>query len=281
MIRAVLLLGVLLSSTEFTFSWGLLAHRIVTEAAAERMPSDLAPYFRKISPRLQDFSLEPDTVLRAREKGDGEAPRHFINLDAYEPFPFTGIPREYERAQERYGEAAVRKNGILPWRIAGVLKDLTAAMRSRDPREIARQAGYLSHYVGDSYQPLHLTVHHDGQDSCNLGIHHAFESTMIERQAARFRDAVRRGRGTAGAIESPVLFLFNEMREQYALVARILEADTAALHGLKGEGKDYWEELDRRAGPIAERQMSAAATSVASFWYTAWLDAGKPPLPLP
>ena len=35
MIRSVLLLCVLLSSTEFTFSWGLLAHRIVTVTDAE------------------------------------------------------------------------------------------------------------------------------------------------------------------------------------------------------------------------------------------------------
>jgi hypothetical protein len=281
MFRPVLLICVLLATTGSSFPWGLLAHRIVTEAAAERLPPDVAPFFRKISPRLQELSLEPDTVLRARAKGDEEARRHFINLDAYEPFPFTGIPREYERAQERYGEAKVGRNGTLPWRIAGVLKDLTAAMRGGDAPETARQAGYLSHYVADAYQPLHLTVNHDGRETCNAGVHHAFESAMIERRQERYRDALRRSRGAAEAIEKPLLYLFNGMRERYALVARILEADTAALNGLKSERKDYWEELDRRAGPIAEREMSEAATAVASFWYTAWLDAGRPPLPLP
>src|SRR6266850_7159630 len=235
--RCAILLAVFLSSTGASHAWGLLAHRIVTESAGERMPPDVAPFFKRASARLQELSLEPDTVLRARDRAGDEARRHFIDLDAYEPFPFTGIPREYDEAQDRYGDARVRRNGILPWRIASVLKDLTAAMRGKDAQEIARQAGYLSHYVADSYQPLHLTVNHDGQGSCNLGIHHAFETAMIERQAERFRDDVRRSGGAAGAIEHPLIFVFNGMRERYGLVARILEADTAALHQMKNGGK--------------------------------------------
>lgn len=281
MSRSAAVLFVILLSTGAAFPWGLLAHRIVTEAACGRMPPDVAPYYLGISGRVQELSLEPDTVLRARDTAGEEARRHFINLDAYEPWPFAGIPREYDDAKSRFGESRVKKNGLLPWRIGNVLRDLVASMRRKDPQGIALQSGYLSHYVADSYQPLHLTLNHDGQGSCNLGIHHAFEAEMIERQAQRYRGAVMRARGSVAAIQHPVNAVFNRMRDDYPLAARIMEADTSALHGLKNEGKDYWEELDRLAGPIAERQMSAAATAVASLWYTAWLDAGRPRLAAP
>ncbi len=262
------------------FGWGLAAHRIVTEAAVEKVPADAAAYFRKMSARLSDASLEPDTVLRAQDPNT-EGRRHYINLDALAAYPFETIPREYEDAQSLYGEHKLKKEGLLPWRIAGVLKDLTAAMRRKDAHSVATQAGYLAHYVADSRQPLHLTMNHDGEATCNQGVHQAFESEMIERSAARYRDAVRRSRATVAAVERPLRALFAQMRDDFPLAERILEADTAAMLALKRDGKDYWEELERRAGPVAERQLAASAASVASFWYTAWLEAGKPVPPSP
>jgi hypothetical protein len=262
-------------------AWGLVAHRIVTEAAAEKVPPDAAPFFRRSASRLSDLSLEPDTVLRARDP-DREDRRHFINLDALEPaYPAEDVPHGYEEAAGRYGEARLRREGILPWRIASVLDDLRAAMRRRDAAEVLRQAGYLSHYVADAHQPLHLTRNHDGQLTCNAEIHHAFESEMIERGAAAYRAALRASRAPAAAVDRPLATVFRWMRESYADVARILEADTAALRALKGEGKDYYAELQRLAGPVAERRLAAAAAAVASLWYTAWVDAGRPELPPP
>lgn len=266
-------------STPDASAWGHVGHRIVSEAAAERMPPDVAPFFRAASARLSDASLEPDTVLKARDPEEGR--RHYINLDALAPYPFDAIPVEYEEAQSRFGPEVMKRSGTLPWRVAGVLKDLTAAMRRKNAPEIVRQAGWLSHYAGDAFQPLHLTKNHDGQESCNQDIHEAFESEMIERGGASLREAVRRGRGSVAAVERPVAQAFRWMRDGYPLVEKILDADRAAMKGLKTEGRDYYESLLRLAGPVAERQLSAAANAVASLWYTAWLDAGRPALPAP
>jgi len=252
---------------------------VITESAAQRVSGPAADFFRRAGRRLSDASVEPDTILRGHDRS-GEEPRsHFINLDAYEPFPFAGIPRQIEDAEARYGRDAVARNGTLPWRIAGVLKDLAGAMRRGDGARIVTNAGYLSHYVGDAYQPLHLTVHHDGEGACGEGIHRAFEAVMIERSLPRYRDAVLRGRAAVEAIDHPVAFLLDRMRESYPLAERILEADRDATRGMRKDGRDYWEELDRRAGPIAERQMTSAAATVAALWHAAWVDAGRPDLP--
>lgn len=269
-----------LSGASPAFGWGLVAHRIVTESACERMPPDVASFFVKQSGRLQEASVEPDTVLRASDP-DREEKRHFINIDALETFPFEGVPHGYAEAAEKYGETRIRRQGTLPWRIAAVLDDLRAAMRRKAGREVATQAGYLSHYVGDLFQPLHLTKNYDGQLTCNAGIHHAFESEMIERSASRYRETVRKSRGAVTSVDRPGAAVFRWIQESYPLGARILEADVGALKALKGEGRDYYEELDRLAGPMAERQLSAAAAAVASLWYTAWVDAGKPALQAP
>ena len=259
--------------------WGFSAHRIVTETAVERMPPDVASFFKGSARRLSDLSLEPDTILKARDEEEGR--RHYINLDALAPHPFDAIPREYGEAQAAFGEERVRRGGTLPWRIGNVVKDLTAAMRRKNAPEILKQAGYLSHYASEAFEPFHLTKNHDGQETCNLGIHDAFESEMIERFPAAFRENVRRGRAAVTGVERPVHQVFAWMREAYPLVQRVLDADSSALKALKTEGRDYFEELNRLAGPIAERQLSMAANATASLWYTAWVDAGKPALPAP
>ncbi|MBI3450533.1 MAG: hypothetical protein HY049_16680 [Acidobacteria bacterium] len=276
--RTGALLLCLILATCPAFPWGLAAHRVITESAAERVPGPPADFFRRASRGLQDASLAPDTSLRAHDRTGEEARSHFIDLDAYEPFPFAGIPRRLEDAEARYGRDAVARNGTLPWRIAGVLGDLTAAMRRGDAPRVVRDAGYLSHYVGDAYQPLHLTIHHDGDGACGEGIHRAFEAGMIERALPRYRDAVRRGAATVEPVEHPLAFVLDRMREGYPLAARILEADLDAVRDMRKDGRDYWEGLDRRAGLIAERQMTSAAGTIASLWYTAWIDAGRPDL---
>jgi hypothetical protein len=270
---------VLLSSgSRPAFGWGLVAHRVVTESAAEHMPSGLASFFGRESARLQEMSVEPDTVLKREEPGREEK-RHFINIDALDTFPFEGVPVPYAEAASLFGETKLRKQGTLPWRIASVLDDLRGAMRRKDAAGIVRQAGYLSHYVADLFQPLHLTKNFDGQLTCNAGIHHAFESEMIERSSSRYRTAVMESRVVAATVERPGETVFRWIRETYPLVERILEADHEAMKALKDDGKDYYQELDKLAGPIVERQLSAAAAAVASLWYTAWVQAGKPAMP--
>jgi len=262
------------------FGWGLTAHRIVTEAAADRVPPDAGPFFVRIKVRLQELSVEPDTVLKARDPED-EGRKHFINLDALAPFPFDGIPRPFEEAQAAFGEETIRRNGMLPWRIQTVFKDLTASMKKRDVTAIARNAGWLSHYLADAFQPLHLTKNYDGQETCGNGIHAAFEREMIERNIARYRDAIRRSRPAVAAVDHPLQTIFKRMRDTYPSIEKLLEADRAATKSLKNDGEDYWAALERGAGPIADRQLAASADAVASFWYTAWLEAGRPPLPVP
>jgi hypothetical protein len=257
-------------------AWGLEAHRIITGEAAERLPPDVAAFFASVAEEMTELSLEPDTVLKSRDRK--EQLSHFINLDSLDEPPFDSIPRDLEKARARFGEKRLRKNGTLPWRVHKVFRDLRSAMKRGDRERTLREAGYLAHYLGDLFQPLHLTKNYDGEETCNAGIHKAFEAEMVERRPEAYRKAVSRGEGAVEVIDPIPRRIFQWMRETYPLVDRILEADTSALSSLKREGRDYYDSMDRLAGPIAERQMSAAANAVASLWYTAWIRAGKPDL---
>ncbi len=264
-------------STGAAHAWGLTGHRIVTEEAAARMPAECGAFFEAAAKALSGASLEPDSVLR--EKDPGEARRHFINLDLLGDPGTVDLPRSLEEATRRFGETKLGETGTLPWRIVELLDDLERAMRGGRAAEITRTAGHLAHYAADLFQPLHLTSNHDGGKTCNHGIHDAFESEMIERRAAAYRKAVARGRTPGEALGDPAGRILEWARANARLVEEILAADTSALLALKRDRKDYFDSMDGMAGPIAERQMSGAAGAVASLWYTAWVRAGRPPLP--
>jgi hypothetical protein len=260
-------------------AWGLEGHRIVTVEAARRLPPDLAEFFAGESAALVELSLVPDT--RLRQDDPAERPRHYINVEEYDEPPFEQIPREREKAEARYGKQAMDRSGTLPWRILDVFRDLRSAMRNGKSDAIVQSAGYLAHYVADLFQPLHTTSNFDGRATCNHGIHEAFESEMISRRAGEYRRAVERGASSVTELRHPAESLFDWMRESRRLVNELLAADTAAIKALKSARRDYYDSMDLKAGPIAERQMSAAANALASLWYTAWIDAGRPELPRP
>lgn len=258
-------------------AWGLAGHRIITAEAAARMPPEAGTLFETGAARLQEASLEPDAVWKGRD-GAEERVRHYINLDALAEPPFSGFPRTRREAESRFGAETVRRNGVLPWRVTEMLAELEKAMRGGSRDRVLSAAGWLAHYAADLFEPLHLTSNFDGQKTCNQGIHKAFETELIESRREAYARAVARGKRAVEIIADPEGSILEWMRTSYGLVDKVLAADSASVRAMKEGHADYWESLDRRAGPIAQRQMSAAANAVASLWYTAWDAAGRPEL---
>ena len=60
-----------------------------------------------------------------------EPPRHFMDLDVYGPPPFSALPRDYDRAVERWGREFVDKNGQLAWRTAEIYGQLQRAFEGQ------------------------------------------------------------------------------------------------------------------------------------------------------
>ena len=80
---------------------------------------------------------------------DREPPRHFVDMDAYGPYPFTGMPHEYDEAVKRYGVDFVIKNGTLPWRGEEMFTKLVEAFTQKTPyarENIQFFSSVLAHY---------------------------------------------------------------------------------------------------------------------------------------
>lgn len=260
-------------------AWGFGGHKFITERAIDLLAPEIRPFFQKFKTTVVEHSIDPDTY---RTMGwMEEPPRHFLDMDAYGPFPFTNLPHDYAEAVAKRGNDFVIKNGIVPWRAQEVYVQLRDAFRDLPTSGYARDniklfSAVLSHYTGDSFQPLHAAVNYDGRDTGQLGIHARFESEMFDRYQEKLKIAPAPLVSVPDARE----FFFRNLTDSFAAVAAVLAADREAIAGRNFYDDQYFAKLFEKSGPVMAQRLSGAITAVASLITQAWIDAGKPPLPV-
>jgi len=257
---------------ERALAWGDRTHPAIVRLAIETLPADVKARFRGQSYQLERFSNEPDTVLR-RRLGREEAMRHFIDLDGYMAAPFARFPRYYADAVKLIGRRRVEQYGLLPWVILRKQKELSREFRRKSGGDWVRLAGHLAHYVGDAYQPLHLTVDYDGRMSGASGVHKRFENEVVDARIDVYERAVRRGLAPARELRDARARLFEALFRSYVAKDEIFVADHAARTE-PGQGwAGYSRIMDHHLAGMVQRQLGDAATMLGSIWLTAWREA--------
>jgi hypothetical protein len=268
---------VLLGSPVPVEAWGREAHVLISRAACTTLPEPLRQFFMKHQAFIAEHSMDPDAVL-TEQQGDAERVGHWFRLDALDRFPFRDIPRKYDEAVAKYGRTRLEEAGLLPWRIAGLYRQLVEAMRAADWKQVPLVAAHLGHYAADGHQPLRTTVNHDGQETDNDGIHRRFENEMIRRHLTEYQDLAAFTHPAKRAVD-PSAFIFEFLIDSHVWVDNLLRADTLARQGVSDFGDAYYAALHLFAGRLAKLSMAQAATDTGSLWYSAWIDAGRPKVP--
>jgi len=257
--------------------WGFTAHQYITARAIALLPAAIRPFFLKYETTVVEHSIDPDTY---RTMGwIEEPPRHFVDMDAYGPFPFAELPHDYDAAVAKYGKEFVEKNGLLPWRLQQVHDWLTEAFKQQTPYardNIKLFAAVLSHYLADAYQPLHATTNYDGQLTGQQGVHARFETELFER----FRSRLDIRPGPLVPVSNAREFAFATLGASHQLVDPVLAADRDAVDGRDEYDDVYFDRFFAKSRPLLEKRLGEAVTGVASLIAAAWEAAGRPALPL-
>lgn len=269
---ALLGLGVGLGAGTSAYAWGPTAHRLVNRWAIETLPAEMRGFFEANRQFLIDHANGPDTSMA---KDAFERKRHYIYLDKYGIFPFLNLPHSFKAATDQYGKSRINRDGLLPWQIGEYSLRLTNAFRAQNWDEVKLNAAVLGHYVADATDPLHTTQNYDGQMTGQAGLADRFEIRLIDRFSNFFilgpQDAIK--------IDDPTEFAFQITLEAHTWVDHILLEDRRSLEGLTSYNEDYFSRFYSRVGSTAMQQINEAAHDAGSYWYTAWLNAGRPALP--
>jgi len=165
-------------------------------------------------------------------------------------------------------------------------------MKAGNKGDILQLASDIGHYVADAHVPLHATENYDGQLSGQVGVHARFESRLPEMFGKEYEFS----HDSAKVVDNPTERAFEIILTSYALADTVLKADAMAKEDLKGQeiytverknGKKvyqyseaYYRKFNEHLHGLVERRMQDAISAVADFWFTAWVKAGRPTLPM-
>lgn len=285
--RTIILLTLCLACTK-CFCWGFFAHKKINYYAVFLLPPEMMVLYKPNIDFLEEHAVDPD---KRRYAVPEEGPRHYIDIDHYGAYPYPELPRKWKDAVEKFSEDSLMAYGIGPWHLQSMLYKLTDAFKEKSFSKIMRYSAEIGHYIADNHVPLHANSNHNGQYSNQKGIHGLWESRVPELLAeTRFDFFI----GKAEYIKDPAEYIWRRILESSLASDSVLRfekeltADFPADQKYSFENRNgivvkqystaFTEAFDKKLNGMVERRMRLSIFSVASFWYTAWINAGQPDL---
>ncbi|HVF80992.1 MAG TPA: zinc dependent phospholipase C family protein, partial [Flavisolibacter sp.] len=220
-----------------------------------------------------------------------EATKHFIDLEAYGEKAESTMPLKWEDAVAKYTKDTLLKYGHVPYWIITMKDRMAKAFDRGDRDSILFYAADLAHYIEDAHVPLHTTLNYDGQLTGQKGIHALWESVVPELNLTQYD---LEGKKKAKYLKNPEEAIWKAIRHTYSLVPGVLGAEKEVTNAFteetkyriqKRNGRDvksytrnFALAYSKKLGSTINDQAIRAANLVADFWYTAWVDGGKPDL---
>jgi hypothetical protein len=265
-------LAAILAASPALLAWGTNGNKLIVNKAVDVLPDDIRGYFEANRGYLMQHVNDP---FEAAEKNPLLARNAYIRFEHYGPYPFAALPRIYKAAVEKYGKRTLDTYGLLPWSVGLYSERLTEAMRAHNWDQAREDAASLAYYVGEAHDPFNTTTNYDGHLSAQMGVDERFDTSLVDRYSQFFY--VRPNQATY--IHDPTDHAFEMCLDAHSWLENILLTDRRTRQGLSDYTDEYYDRFYSQAGAVLVRQISDASTDVASYWMTAWINAGRPQLP--
>ncbi len=270
------------------YCWGFFAHRRINHLAVFMLPPEMMVLYKPNVDFLDEHAVDPD---KRRYAVAQEGPRHYIDIDHYGAYPYNSLPRKWEDAVAKFSLDTLTANGIVPWHVQIMLQRLTNAFREKSFSRIMKNSAEIGHYLADAHVPLHASSNHNGQFTNQKGIHGFWESRVPELLAEKNFDFFI---GKAEYIKDPGEFIWARVLESAKAADSVLLFERELTKQFSDDQKYSFEErnntvirqystaftiaFNNKLDGMVERRMRQSIFAVASFWYTAWVNAGQPDL---
>ncbi|HTM90828.1 MAG TPA: zinc dependent phospholipase C family protein [Flavisolibacter sp.] len=286
--RRLLLILLFIFISQQCFCWGFFAHQKINYYAVFLLPPEMMVLYKPNIQFITEHAVDPD---KRRYAVAEEGPRHYIDIDHYGNYPFDSLPRKWEDAVAKYSINTITENGIVPWWVQTMHRRLVNAFKEKDQVRILKLSAEIGHYIADAHVPLHASSNHNGQLTGQHGIHGFWESRIPELLADKEWSFFL---GKAEYIKNPGDFIWKRVLESAAAADTVLQYERELSRKFSADKKFAFEDRNGKivrqystAYSLAynellkgmiERRMRSSIYTVASFWYTAWVDAGQPDL---
>lgn len=270
------------------FCWGFYGHKKINYFAVFLLPPEMMQFYKPQIDFLSEHAVDPD---KRRYAIPEEGARHYIDIDHYGNYPFDELPRKWNDAVAKFSEDTLMEYGIVPWWVQTMLYRLTEAFKEKNQARILKLSAEIGHYIADAHVPLHANSNHNGQYTDQRGIHGFWESRIPELLAESQWDFFI---GKAEYVKDPGNFIWSRVLESARASDSVLLFEKELSKSFPTDQKFSFEErngitirqystafataYDKKLNGMIERRMRQSIYAIASFWYTAWVNAGQPDL---
>ncbi|WP_162628104.1 zinc dependent phospholipase C family protein [Arcticibacterium luteifluviistationis] len=284
----ILVLALLSMGVFSSFIWGFYAHQQINRLAIYTLPEEMLGFYKKNIDYVTENAVNPD---RRRYAVEGEAPRHYIDLDIYPKEVQEDLASlSWSKAVEKYSEDTLMAYGVVPWQVVRMKYQLTDAFVKRDLPNILRLSADVGHYIADAHVPLHTTENYNGQMTNQIGIHGFWESRLPELFSNDYSFWI----GQATYINNIHESIWDVVLSSHAALDSVfgfeneltlkMDDDKKFSVGerngqtIKQYSKDFSKKYHKMLEGQVEKRMRSSVKMVGNFWYTCWVDAGQPNL---
>lgn len=270
------------------FCWGFYAHKLINRHAVFLLPPSMMVFYKPNIDFITEHAVDPD---KRRYVVPEEGPRHFIDLNVYGEYPFNELPRKWNDAVEKFGEDSLYKHGIAPWWINIMQQRLTNAFSQKNYPVILKLSAEIAHYISDAHVPLHTHNNYNGQLTGQHGIHGFWESRIPELLAEKNFEYFL---GQAEYISDTQKYIWEIVLQSASAADSVLLFEKELTNQFPPDQKFSFENrngltirqysssftiaYNNMLNDMVQRRMRQSIFAVASFWYTAWVNAGQPQL---
>ncbi len=271
--------------------WGAWGHKHIGRGAVLALPDEMRVFYYNHIDFITEGSVVPD-LRRGVLNDKTEPPKHYIDVEDFKVESVNDLPKTWKLLNEKYDSNFLQKGGTLPWHIQYLMDKLTTAFKRKNRSEIILLSAELSHYIGDAHVPLHTTNNHDGQLSDQKGIHSLWESQIPEQFGNTYNFRTRQVKYIDSVTDEIFIIIAESHRlaEITLSVEQILKNKTRAekifnqkmpgdtSKSLPKRTKEYAKAYEEALNGMIQQRMVSSITVLSNFWYTAWVNGGKPEL---
>jgi len=291
--RRALLFAMVLSTVTPApgWTWGQAGHTYIAQNYSKHLPTAIDG-LKAYDATVVSNVMNPDN---RKSYTPGESEKHFIDADSYDdvtavdpshPLANNTLSHDRTTLEQLYGASFVDNTGVVPWAVADVVTTLTSQFQAQNWSAAALTIADLCHYCGDSSQPLHCCKNYDGQLSGQNGVHSRYETQMFSSSnggSGRLPSIVITPTQVQyfGTYSTIVDQMFTNIRTSFNDVSPLLQADLTAKAAAGGStsGSTYYGSLWSNTQNFTTERITTASWLTASMVYTAWVNAGMPPVP--
>jgi len=286
---SLLIFSALLIDVPAVRGWGQKGHEISGLVAAKKLPAEMPKFFRKAAEQLSYLNPEPDR-WRSRDESNLDramdsayAPDHFLDMELVPEAAMKAVNRyEFTAEMIKAGQKPTTA-GFVPYRMLELFQILRIEFRlwraEKDgnkrkwiEQRITNDAGILGHYVSDSANPHHTTIHYNGWSGANpngytvfsreRGIHFRFEEEFVGAKITA-NDILPLVDAKPRVIEKPREELWDYLKASNKLVEPLYILDKKEQFSATNNSPEHKKFVSER--------LAAGAQMLRDLWWTAWV----------